>query len=61
MVLTAIAVAGRKVSVTSARVFMAELSCRVSSATRAVALASLRLSMLSVRACSAILCELLAI
>jgi len=54
-------VPGRKVRVNTAMVFMAALSCLVSSATCAVALASSMLSKLSRLLSSAILRELCAI
>ena len=54
------AVPGRKVSVKTAMVFIAALSCRVSSATCAVALAISIFSRLSRRLSSAILRELCA-
>lgn len=57
---TATAVPGRKVSVKTAIVFIAALSCLVCSATSAVALASFTLSKLSSRLSSAIFFELAA-
>lgn len=59
--LTAINVPGRNVSVSTAMVFIAALSCLVSSATCAVALASSMFSRLSRLLSSAILRELCAI
>jgi hypothetical protein len=59
--LTAMKVPGRKVRVSTAIVFMAALSCLVSSATCAVALASSMFSRLSRLLSSAILRELCAI
>ena len=59
--LTAMNVPGRKVKVSTAIVFIAALSCLVSSATCAVALASSMFSRLSRLLSSAILRELCAI
>lgn len=59
-VFTAIAVPGKNVKVNTAIVFIAALSCRVSSATWAVALANSKLSRLSRLDSSAILRELVA-